>query len=127
MNHDGISFNGKVMMIEMTFRILVLFVSLPSLSPWDTERCEKQVAQHFLYFGLEWISDRDRPGLVDEGGEGRGDVALEPHFRSVEHFVDDDVEGEELQPLRGARLDRHGLGVGGEQPEFGGASFHFCT
>ena len=53
--------------------------------------------------------------FVDEVCYCLGDVALEAHLGSLEHLIDDDVECEELQPLRGARFDRHGLGIGGKQ------------
>ena len=45
------------------------------------------------------------PGLVDEVCDCLGDVCLEAHLGPIEDLINDNVEGEELQPLRGARFD----------------------
>ena len=70
------------------------------------------------YFNFQTSFPSNLPNLrsfVDEVCDCLGDVALEAHLGSLEHFFNDDVECEELQPLRGARFDRHGLGIGGKQ------------
>ena len=83
-----------------------------SSSPEELQCGKKQ------YFKIQTPCPSNPPNLrsfVDEVCYCLGDVALEAHLGSLEHLINDDVECEELQPLRGARFDRHGLGIGGKQ------------